>query len=125
MLKRLAFLLPIIALMIPFVIPAPADAVTLPNICGSGKWVSCGNNSYYCTAMKGDSCKVPTWVVTRAMENWDLKQKTSTSVSKGAVVKSTSSPKVTYKYVKKYKYVIKKGKRVKVWYTVKVAVKKS
>lgn len=119
MLKRIAFLLPTIAVMVLFA--TPVRAVTLPNICGGGKWVSCGNNAYYCTAMKGDSCKVPTFVVTRAMENWS--QKSGTAVPKGVTVKSAPK-KVTYKYVKRYKYVIKKGKRVKVWDTVKVAIKK-
>lgn len=97
MFKRFVVFLPIIAAMILFV--APAKAATLPNICAAGKWISCGNNAYYCTAMKGDSCKVPTWVVTRTMENWSQKQ--GTSVPKGVAVKRVPS-----KYV--YKYVTKK-----------------
>jgi hypothetical protein len=122
--RRFAFFLPMIAVIISFAIPAQAEAVTLPNICGSGKWVSCGNNAYYCTAIKGDSCKIPTFVVTRTLENWSAKQQTATKVGQGVTMKSTPK-KITYKYVKRYKYVIRKGKRVKVWYSVKVAVKKS
>lgn len=121
--RRLAFLLPIITAMILFV--APAHAVTLPNICGGGKWVSCGNNTYYCTAMKGDSCKVPTFTVPRAMENWTQKQKTGTVVGKGVTMKST--PTYTYKYVTK-KVCTKNAKTKKTtcaYKKVKVAIKKS
>ena len=95
---RLVCLLPIIVLMVLFA--APAQAVTLPNICGGGKWVSCGNNAYYCTALKGHSCKAPTFVVTRTMENWSQKQKTGTVVPKGVTMKSAPA-KYTYKYVTK------------------------
>ena len=120
MLRRFAFSLPIIALMILFV--APAEAVTLPGICGSGKWVSCGANAYYCTAMKGDSCKNPTFVAPRAMENWSTKA--GTVVPKGVTMKSTPA-KYVYKYVTK-KVCTKNAKTKKtkcVYKKVKVAVR--
>lgn len=96
MIKRIALLLSVVGLTILFVMPA--HAVTLPNICSQGKWVGCGNNAYYCTAIKGDSCKMPTFVVTRPLENWTKKQQTATKVKPGAAVKSASS----YRYVRKY-----------------------
>ncbi len=122
MIRRFAFLLPIIAVMILFV--APAQAATLPNICGSGKWVNCGNNAYYCTAMKGDSCKVPTFVVTRAMENWSTKK--GTPVAKGVTMKSAPT-KYTYKYITK-KVCTKNAKTKRsscVYKKVKVYTKKT
>lgn len=117
--RRYLVLLPIIALVIPFALPTPADAVTLPAICGKGKWVSCGNNAYYCTAMSGDSCKRPTFVVTRTMENWAQKQSTSTQVAKGKTVAPS------YRYVTKYvkKRICTKNVKTKKWSCRYVKVK--
>ncbi|MEK7537904.1 MAG: hypothetical protein AAB619_02950 [Patescibacteria group bacterium] len=113
--KRLAFLLPIIVLMISFVIPAEAKA--LPNTCA--RWVACGRGQYYCAGRKGESCKNPSFY----QSSYDLSQsirqraKTIPPAKKGVVYKSSPAA----KYVWKYKYVYnKKGQRVKRWYQVRV-----
>ena len=117
--------LPIIAAMIAFVAPTNAATVNPPaGLCAAKNWVSCSSGNYYCKTLKGASCSNLTWSErpNGAMENWSQKQATSTKVAVGKTVSSSSVAKVTYKYVWRYKYVIKNHKKVKSWYKVKVAV---
>lgn len=111
MLKRFFVLLPIIASMVLFMAPTLTTAQTLPNICSKGKWISCGNNAYYCTAMKGDSCKVPTFAVTHRLENWSTKQQQAKKVKIGTVVKSAAVTKYVYKYITKKVCTVKNQKK--------------
>lgn len=118
MLKRLTLFLPVISLMALFSAPRPTQAVTLPNTCA--RWVSCGNKTWYCATQKGQSCGNPTFYE----PNYNLNQ----SVLRGAQTTAPAKKGVTYgptsltKYVWKYKYVWKNGRRTKVWYKVKVVV---
>lgn len=118
MLKRLAFILPIIALMIPFSVPAEINA--LPNTCA--KWVSCGRGQYYCPARKGESCKNPSFYQSGYNLSQSIRQraKTTPPAKKGALYKSA----VASRYVWRYRYAYKNGRRVKVWYKVYLASKK-
>lgn len=126
--RRLAFILPIIALMIPFVVPMAAEAVTIPNCTVAA--VSCGNGDYYCPNHKGENCKNPSYSTATYNLNQSIARRAATTppAKKGVVYKSTSVPKVTYKYVYVTKKVcsVQKGKKVCVKKRVrsKVAVKK-
>lgn len=116
MLRRLSFLLPIIAVIITFSVPAEAQAITIPNCTVAA--ISCGGGDYYCPNHKGESCKSPSYSVA----SYDLKQ----SITAKAATTPAAKKGVTYasKYITKYKYVYVKKTVCTVKNKKKTCVKK-